>query len=164
MALLYLFICSLILTILFFSTYFNYASAFDFHPSILDNKNFYIIQYNSVKPNQEYEISYNITKIIDFDFNMEIRYIYINKTIYPDLISISGIAIDSKDNLYVADTFNDRIQKISSNGNITLIGKEGSGVGEFINPAGIAIDSKDNLYVADTGNDRIQKFEFIIPN
>ena len=64
---------------------------------------------------------------------------------------IFGVAIDSKDNLYVADYGNNRIQKLSQDGNITSIGKYGSALGEFDGPFGVAIDSKDNLYVADKG-------------
>ena len=69
----------------------------------------------------------------------------------------SSVAVDSKGNLYVADTGNHRIQKIQPEGNVTVIGKKGKVLGEFDSPFGVAIDSKDNLYVADTGNHRIQK-------
>jgi DNA-binding beta-propeller fold protein YncE len=73
--------------------------------------------------------------------------------------SPSGVAVDSKDNLYVADTGNNRIQKIEPDGNVTVIGRSGNGLGEFNIPSGVAVDSKDNLYVADTENNRIQKIE-----
>lgn len=69
-----------------------------------------------------------------------------------------GVALDSKDNLHVADSGNNRIQKITPDGNITSIGTQGSGIGEFIYPSGVAIDSKDNLYIGDSYNHRIQKF------
>ena len=67
----------------------------------------------------------------------------------------------------MADTGNDRIQKIQPDGNITYIGlinlseRIGSsnfGTGEFNQPYGVALDSKDNLYVADSFNQRIQQF------
>jgi hypothetical protein len=71
-----------------------------------------------------------------------------------------GIAIDSSDNVYVADWNNDRIQKFDNNGNfITSWGSDGTDAGEFSGPQGIAVDSSDNVYVADTLNDRIQKFD-----
>jgi tripartite motif-containing protein 71 len=71
-----------------------------------------------------------------------------------------GIAIDSSDNVYVADSSNDRIQKFDSNGNfITKWGTEGEVGGQFYYPEGIAIDSSDNVYVADSSNNRIQKFD-----
>ena len=76
--------------------------------------------------------------------------------IYPSKeIFLTGIATDSNGTLYIADTFNDRIQKINPDGNITIIGKEGSKSGEFKFPSGIATDSNGTLYIADTN--RIQK-------
>ena len=63
---------------------------------------------------------------------------------------IHGIAVDSKDNVYVADNGNNRIQVFDSDGNfITKWGSEGSGDGQFNYPEGIAVDSSDNVYVAD---------------
>jgi hypothetical protein len=38
-----------------------------------------------------------------------------------------------------------------------VIGQEGVGFGEFLNPAGISLDPAGNLYVADSGNHRIQR-------
>jgi DNA-binding beta-propeller fold protein YncE len=38
-----------------------------------------------------------------------------------------------------------------------VIGREGVGFGEFLNPAGISLDPAGNLYVADSGNHRIQR-------
>ncbi|MCV0399246.1 MAG: tandem-95 repeat protein [Nitrosarchaeum sp.] len=63
-------------------------------------------------------------------------------------------------NIYVADTSNNRIQKFDSAGNYLLqFGSLGSGDGQFKSPSGIAIDSSNNIYVADTSNNRIQKFD-----
>ena len=71
-----------------------------------------------------------------------------------------GIAVDSSDNVYVVDTYNNRIQKFDSEGNlITILGSSGSGDGHFYRPRDIAIDSSGNIYVADKGHDRIQKFD-----
>ena len=71
----------------------------------------------------------------------------------------SAIAIDSKDNIYVADTGNHRIQKFDSDGNFILSwGTEGIGAGQFEQPVGLAIDSGDNIYVVDKKNNNIQKF------
>ena len=61
----------------------------------------------------------------------------------------SDIAVDSKDNLYVVDTDNNRIQKIQQDRNVTVIGKNALPFEEFYRPSGVAIDSKDNLYVAE---------------
>ncbi len=80
----------------------------------------------------------------------------------------NAIAADSSNNLYVADTGNDLIRKITPAGAVsTLAGKAGfSGVGyvdatgtaaRFNSPEGIAVDSAGNVYVADTGNNVIRK-------
>lgn len=79
----------------------------------------------------------------------------------------SGIAVDVFGNLYVADTGNNRIRKISSTGSVTTIAGgylTGSSDGNatnatFNNPSGIAVDGAGNLYVADTLNSRIRKID-----
>jgi sugar lactone lactonase YvrE len=76
-----------------------------------------------------------------------------------------GIVIDSKDNLFIADTYNNMIRKISPDGVVTtLAGKstKGSADGKgaaasFNHPNGITVDKNDNIYVADMGNNKIRK-------
>ena len=77
-----------------------------------------------------------------------------------------GVAVDASGNLYVADTDNHVIRKISSAGIVsTFAGKAGrhgsaNGVGteaRFQNPADLAVDVNGNIYVADTGNLIIRK-------
>jgi len=76
-----------------------------------------------------------------------------------EIYDAEDIAIDSKDNVYVADWHNYRVQKFSSNGEfITMWGGRGPANGKFKKgPIGIGIDSEDNVYVADFEGD-IQKF------
>jgi DNA-binding beta-propeller fold protein YncE len=71
-----------------------------------------------------------------------------------------GVAIDSNasNNIYVADSKNNRIQKFDDNGTfIKKWGSVGNGVGEFRRPADVAVDSSI-VYVVDAENDRIQEF------
>lgn len=77
-----------------------------------------------------------------------------------------GIAIDSSGTLYIADTINRTIRKISPAGVVSTLagmaGVEGSadGIGSaarFQSPLGIGLDSGGNVYVADSGNQTIRK-------
>jgi len=81
--------------------------------------------------------------------------------------SPTGITSDGKGNLYVADSFNNRIRKIvATTGTVTtLAGAEnayadGIGTNARLNkPLDICIDRVGNLYVADRDNGRIRKIE-----
>jgi sugar lactone lactonase YvrE len=82
--------------------------------------------------------------------------------------SPNGLAIDSVGNLYVADTGNFTIRKVSPSGVVTTIagtaGMKGSADGKgaaalFSFPTGIAIDVTGDLYVTDTGNNTIRKID-----
>ena len=71
----------------------------------------------------------------------------------------NGITSDSSGNLYVADTDNHRIRKISSTGLVSTIAGNGEGSNDLsVNSLkGIAADSIGNLYVADINKNRIRK-------
>ncbi len=79
-----------------------------------------------------------------------------------------GMAADSGGNLYIADSANQRVRKISASGTITAVAGSGisggySGDGgpaisaQLNDPSGVAVDSAGNLYIADVGNHRIRK-------
>jgi sugar lactone lactonase YvrE len=79
---------------------------------------------------------------------------------------LRGVAVDGAGNVYVADTFNYTIRKISPNADVTTLaglpGTMGSADGtgsaaRFNHPWGLASDIAGNLYVADTDNSTIRK-------
>ncbi len=76
-----------------------------------------------------------------------------------------GIAVDGEGNVYVADTWNHRVQKFDKDGNfIAMWGVFESTAGElgkpfaFYGPRQMLVDREDRLYVMDTGNKRVQVF------
>jgi RHS repeat-associated protein len=70
-----------------------------------------------------------------------------------------AIATDKSNNIWVADTENNRIEEISSAGAfVRVFGTVGTGNGQLKKPEGIAVDSSNKVWVADTGNNRIQQF------
>ena len=71
------------------------------------------------------------------------------------------MAIDSNDNIYVADRSSNIIQVFDSDGNfITTFKEPGYPDDQFSSYAGLAIDSSDNLYVANSDNYQIRKISF----
>lgn len=74
-------------------------------------------------------------------------------------------AIDRHGNRYVADTYNNRILKITETGVQTVLAGAGAcgtqdgraEVASFCLPSGLVLDAEGNLYVADTGNARVRK-------
>ena len=71
----------------------------------------------------------------------------------------SGTAADPEGNVWVADSYNHRLQKFNSKGEyLSQFGSEGSGNGQFLYPYGIAVDSEGNIWVVDTENHRVQEF------
>ncbi len=82
--------------------------------------------------------------------------------------SPEGLAVDSDNNLYIADSFNDRIRKVNaSDGKITTIAGTGTpafgGDGgpakdaRLRNPLDVVVDNTNNIYIADALNYRIRK-------
>lgn len=86
------------------------------------------------------------------------------------LNSPSGIALDGIDNLYIADSENHRVRKVTAfTGTIsTAAGTKGRGfsgdggkatVAKLDEPTGLALDAAGNLYIAELGNGRVRKVD-----
>jgi DNA-binding beta-propeller fold protein YncE len=77
------------------------------------------------------------------------------------------LALDKQGNLYVADTENQRIRKITPEGVVsTLAGSSTAGTGDglagsaqFNAPREIDIDTNGNIYVVDSGSHRVRKLD-----
>jgi len=70
-----------------------------------------------------------------------------------------GVFVDASGNLFIADTTNNRIQKVSAGGTITtFVGTGGLTALPALNqPGGVFVDASGNLFIADTGNDQIRE-------
>ena len=76
----------------------------------------------------------------------------------------SGLAIDRAGNLYVADTGNNRIRKVTPAGVVSTLAGDGAAgfrdgpaaAAQFDGPIGVAVDARGHVYVADTYNDRVR--------
>ena len=77
-----------------------------------------------------------------------------------------GVAVDPAGNLYIADTFNNRVRKVSNrvittvagDGTVGFSGDNGPATSaQLADPWSVAVDSAGNLYIADYGNNRIRK-------
>ncbi|MCU1262497.1 MAG: repeat containing protein, partial [Bryobacterales bacterium] len=81
----------------------------------------------------------------------------------------TGVALDSRGNIYIADTGNGRVRKVDTSGVITTIVGRGNGPAlgdggpalnaQLNNPTDVAVDSQGNIYVADFGNNAIRKVD-----
>jgi DNA-binding beta-propeller fold protein YncE len=72
----------------------------------------------------------------------------------PTFSNPTGVAVDGFGNVYVADTGNSRIRKISSVGVVSTLASSG-----FSGPNAVAVDGAGNVYVADTNNQVIKKVD-----
>jgi len=76
----------------------------------------------------------------------------------------SGLAFDAGGNLYIADSGNDLIRKMSNTGIVTTLAGGDTvamtnGVGlnaSFFNPVGVTVDGSGNVFVADAGDNMIR--------
>lgn len=78
-----------------------------------------------------------------------------------------GVAVDGVGNLFIADTSNNRIRMVDTNGNITTLagtnsaggtGDGGPATNAMLNsPQGVAVDGAGNIFIADCNNRRIRR-------
>jgi sugar lactone lactonase YvrE len=81
----------------------------------------------------------------------------------------AAVALDAQGNLFIADSGNNHIRKVDTNGVITSVA--GGGTNGFAgdggpatkailnNPQGLALDAAGNLFIADSGNNRVRKVD-----
>jgi sugar lactone lactonase YvrE len=78
---------------------------------------------------------------------------------------MNGLAVDRSYNIYVTDTTNHTLRKISPNGTVSTVAGmagtagyvDGTGdVARFYFPVGVAVDTAGAVYVADMGNNRVR--------
>jgi sugar lactone lactonase YvrE len=75
-----------------------------------------------------------------------------------------GMAVDTHDNVYVADSMNNRIRKIDRAGQVTTLAGTGvenwrdgpNSAAEFTSPYGVVVDVQGHVYVAD-GSNRVRR-------
>jgi DNA-binding beta-propeller fold protein YncE len=134
---------------------------------------FSVDQLTKIVRNTRLDINYLVTNLADnltriladaLIDNIELKIVstFVSLSFRP-----SGIAIDSSGNIYVADTVNNKIQKIDSNKSVSVYagtGASGSADGPwsaatFSSPVGLAFDSDDNMYVADYSSNKIRKID-----
>ena len=77
----------------------------------------------------------------------------------------NGLAVDAQGNLYIADTFNNRIRSVDAGGNITTLAGGGGSLNDGQPaiiagcnvPLAVAVDGSGCSYIADSGNNRVRK-------
>lgn len=71
-----------------------------------------------------------------------------------------GLGLDGIGNVYVADTFNNRVQLFSPSGAVLrVLGSAGAGPGQLSSPTDVAVSPTGDAYVADYGNLRISVWD-----
>jgi Fibronectin type III domain/NHL repeat len=83
-----------------------------------------------------------------------------------DLSSPISVAVDAGGNLYIADSNNNVIEKVTAGGQLSIVAGTGTAdpptpgparSSDLSSPTSVAVDAADNLYIADYGNSVIEK-------
>jgi sugar lactone lactonase YvrE len=76
-----------------------------------------------------------------------------SKLVYPE-----GVAVDARDNLYIADTANGRVLKETPSGSLYTESTVADRTGDVLeSPRGVTVDAGGNVYISDIGNDYVVK-------
>ncbi len=94
-----------------------------------------------------------------------------------EIMEVDGLVVDGSGNIYISDTYNNRIRKVNANSGIisTIAGTgatnyNGDSITALLTslsyPMGIILDSFNNIYFSDSGHGRVRKitFPFVINN
>ena len=88
----------------------------------------------------------------------DVKATYKNLGEYGTLNHAEDLFVDSSDNLYVVDTGNNRVLKLSMEGEVLAEYKEGYGQA-FKTPKGVYVHTDGSVWVADSGNYRIVRLD-----
>src|SRR5208283_4565158 len=78
----------------------------------------------------------------------------------PGLFSMpEGVAVDNESNVFVTDTFNNRVEIFDADGKfISTFGENGDGPANLERPKGIAVDGDGHIWVVDAAQNRVKVF------
>jgi sugar lactone lactonase YvrE len=72
----------------------------------------------------------------------------------------TNLAVGPDDSLYVTDTMNFRVQKLTLEGKfVKSYGTVGDGLGQFSRPKGVAVDREGRMYISDAAFENVQIFD-----
>lgn len=94
-------------------------------------------------------------RILDRDLKMVVDYRKPEGDAPGQVSKPMGIAANTKDHIFVADTNNDRVQEFTPDGRFVRV----IGAGEMRQPMKVAFDRQDRLYVADFGGNNVLVYE-----